>query len=75
MEKRFAINERGLRIGEDHQNARYTNGEVDMVHQLRDNGWSIRFILWDRSTRSQKLKRKTKSNFWHLHRFIIELAV
>ena len=44
MEKRFAINERGLRIGEDHQNARYTNGEVDMVHQLRDNGWGYKRI-------------------------------
>ena len=35
-----AVNDAGLRIGEDHQNARYTNGEVEMVLTLRDEGKS-----------------------------------
>ena len=36
MQKTVAVNERGLRIGEDHQNARYTNAEIEMVLTLRD---------------------------------------
>lgn len=40
MRKTVAVNERGLRIGEDHQNARYTNREVEMVLALRDEGMS-----------------------------------
>ena len=36
MQKTAAVNERGLRIGEDHQNARYTNAEIEMVLTLRD---------------------------------------
>lgn len=40
MKKIVAVNERGLRIGEDHQNAKYTNGEIEMVLTLRDDGKS-----------------------------------
>lgn len=40
MRKLVAVNERGLRIGEDHQNARYTDGEIDLVLSLRDEGRS-----------------------------------
>lgn len=40
MQKTVAVNERGLRIGEDHQNAKYTDGEVEMVLSLRDDGRS-----------------------------------
>lgn len=36
MQKTVAVNERGLRIGEDHQNARYTNAEIEIVLTLRD---------------------------------------
>lgn len=39
-----AVNERGLRIGEDHQNARYSNSEVEMVFKLRDGGWGYKRI-------------------------------
>lgn len=38
--RQVAVNERGLRIGEDHQNAKYTNGEIEMVLSLRDEGKS-----------------------------------
>lgn len=37
MQKTVAVNEAGLRIGEDHPNARYTNGEIEMVLTLRDD--------------------------------------
>jgi len=40
----IAVNERGLRIGEDHQNAKYTNHEVEMVLDLRDEKLSYREI-------------------------------
>lgn len=38
MKKTLAINEYGLRIGEDHQNAKYPNSVVDRVLDLRDMG-------------------------------------
>ena len=40
MTKLVAVNESGLRIGEDHPKARYTNHEIDLVLQLRDQGAS-----------------------------------
>lgn len=40
MQKMVAVNDRGLRIGEDHQNARYTDGEIEMVLTLREEGKS-----------------------------------
>lgn len=39
-----AVNERGIRIGEDHQNARYTNREIQHVLDMRDEGKSYGFI-------------------------------
>lgn len=43
MTKRtVAINERGLRIGEDHQGAKLTNAEVELLLSLREQGWSYR---------------------------------
>lgn len=41
---RIAVNERGIRIGEDHQNARYTNREIQHVLDMRDEGKSYGFI-------------------------------
>ena len=38
------VNEAGLRVGQDHQNARYTDGEVRQVHELRDEGLSYNRI-------------------------------
>ena len=42
--RHLAVNERGYRIGEDHHNARYTNGEVEMVLVLRDEGLGYKAI-------------------------------
>lgn len=33
-----ACNEAGLRVGEDHQNAKLTNSEVDMIRELHGSG-------------------------------------
>lgn len=35
-----AVNDAGLRIGQDHQNAKYTDGEVRMVIALHEDGMS-----------------------------------
>lgn len=32
------VNDRGLRVGEDHQNARLTNDEVELIRQLNADG-------------------------------------
>ncbi|NKD56065.1 MULTISPECIES: hypothetical protein [Haematospirillum] len=34
MYKTVAVNDAGLRIGEDHPQARYTNHEIDLVKRL-----------------------------------------
>lgn len=38
MKRLIAINERGIRIGEDHQGAKLTNAEVERLLELRDEG-------------------------------------
>lgn len=37
MAKMIALNERGKRIGEDHQNARLTNEQVDRIRDLHED--------------------------------------
>lgn len=36
------VNDRGLRVGDSHHNARLTDSEVDLLLALRDEGWSYR---------------------------------
>lgn len=38
MKKRIAVNERGLRVGEDHHNAKLTDHEVELLLTLHDDG-------------------------------------
>lgn len=40
--KTHAVNEQGVRIGEDHQNAVLTNHEVDLLLQMRRDGMGYR---------------------------------
>jgi hypothetical protein len=40
MHKTVAVNERGFRVGEDHQNAKLTNEEVETVRKLHGEGLS-----------------------------------
>ena len=44
MVNQVAVNERGLRIGDSHQNAKYSDSEVEMVFNLRDIGWGYKRI-------------------------------
>lgn len=44
MKRLVGVNERGLRLGEDHRNARLTNSEVDLLLALRDEGWSYQAL-------------------------------
>jgi DNA-directed RNA polymerase specialized sigma24 family protein len=44
MKRVVAVNERGLRIGEDHRLAKLTNAEVDLLLALREEGCSYRFL-------------------------------
>ncbi|KAI3598730.1 Phage protein [Cupriavidus necator H850] len=39
-----ALNELGLRIGQDHQHAILTNAEVERVRSLRDEGLSYKVL-------------------------------
>jgi hypothetical protein len=44
MQITVAVNERGIRIGQDHQNARYSDREIQHVLEMRDEGKSYGFI-------------------------------
>ncbi|MDR1368119.1 MAG: hypothetical protein LBJ76_05315 [Candidatus Accumulibacter sp.] len=38
------INERGYRIGEDHPNAKLTDGDVERIHSLHEEGMSYEML-------------------------------
>lgn len=40
MQKTVAVNDAGLRIGEDHPNAKLTDAEVELIRQLHEEGVS-----------------------------------
>ncbi|MBI5900853.1 MAG: hypothetical protein HZB40_16730 [Rhodocyclales bacterium] len=40
--QRVAVNDAGLRIGEDHQNAKLTDREVDEIRALNESGIGYR---------------------------------
>lgn len=40
MKRTVGVNELGLRVGEDHVNAKLTNHEVDLLLELRAQDWS-----------------------------------
>jgi len=35
------LSDRGLRVGESHGRARYTDAEVERMRQLREEGWTF----------------------------------
>lgn len=64
MTKRLvAVNERGIRVGEDHPRARYTDGEVNMVLSLRDEGMS-----YDQIARLVEMPKGTVRDFCKFRR-------
>lgn len=43
MTKRtVGVNERGLRVGQDHQNAKLTDAEIELLLRLRAEGWGYK---------------------------------
>lgn len=42
--RRIAVNERGMRIGESHPGAVLTDHEVDLLLELRDEGYSYSWL-------------------------------
>ena len=44
MKRIIQLNEHGRRINEDHHNAKLTDFEVEMIHQLREGGMTYREI-------------------------------
>lgn len=42
MVRVVGVNERGLRVGQDHQRAKLTNHEVELLLALRAQGWGYR---------------------------------
>jgi len=50
----IGVNEVGARVGESHHNAKLTDAEVDMLLQLREEGWGYRRLaaMFDVSKRT-----------------------
>lgn len=45
MNKRLVgVNERGLRVGQDHHRAKLTDRDVELIRQLHEDGMSYRVI-------------------------------
>jgi hypothetical protein len=43
MTKRVVgVNDRGLRVGEDHQHAKLTDAECELIRELHATGWSYK---------------------------------
>lgn len=42
MRKTVGVNERGLRVGEDHQHARLTDAECELIRQMHEGGMSYK---------------------------------
>jgi DNA invertase Pin-like site-specific DNA recombinase len=63
MTKRLVgVNERGLRVGEDHQRAKLSNHSVELIRALRDGGMSYRLI-------AEKFELST-STVWDICNFV-----
>jgi DNA invertase Pin-like site-specific DNA recombinase len=44
MKKIIGVNERGLRVGQDHQRAKLSDAAVEMIRRLHEGGMSYRVI-------------------------------
>lgn len=40
MQKLVAVNAAGIRVGEDHQNSKVTDAEVEIIRRLHEDGMS-----------------------------------
>lgn len=44
MKKIVGVNEKGLRVGQDHQRAKLSDAAVEMIRRLHEDGMSYRVI-------------------------------
>lgn len=44
MKKLIGVNDRGLRVGQDHQRAKLSDAAVELIRQLHEGGMSYRVI-------------------------------
>lgn len=44
MKKMIGVNERGLRVGQDHQRAKLSDAAVELIRRLHEDGLSYRVI-------------------------------
>jgi DNA invertase Pin-like site-specific DNA recombinase len=44
MKRIVGVNERGLRVGEDHQHARLTDAECELIRQMHEAGMSYKLL-------------------------------
>ena len=44
MQKTVAVNDAGLRIGEDHPNSKLTDAEVETIRQMHEDGMSYKTL-------------------------------
>ena len=41
-QRSVGVNDRGLRVGQDHQNAKLTDAEIELLLRFRAAGWGYR---------------------------------
>ncbi|CAB4133120.1 hypothetical protein UFOVP140_38 [uncultured Caudovirales phage] len=64
MAKRIvAVNHLGLRIGEDHQNAKLTDCEVEMIRTLREEG-----LTYERIAQKFEIGKQTVADIVNFRR-------
>lgn len=61
MQKTVAVNEAGLRIGEDHPNAKLTDGEVERIRSLHEHAKHQRVKKERKEIRARKAAIKPRS--------------
>jgi len=44
MKRMIGVNERGLRVGQDHQRAKLSDAAVELIRRLHEQGMSYRVI-------------------------------
>lgn len=44
MKKLIGVNDRGLRVGQDHQRAKLSDAAVELIRRLHEDGMSYRVI-------------------------------
>jgi len=67
MSRTVGVNERGLRVGEDHQHARLTDAECELIRQMHEQGMSYKKLAdkfeVGKSTIADIVKHRRRAQF------------